>query len=98
MRKEKYTLCWEKLLPEIKKAIKSNKEILLERETFDKLGNRKHYSFRLDIDNPKIENSAVARDLESVLRNDAEIKNLIATKHLIVKMGHDFVLRINIED
>lgn len=98
-KQELYVKLWKSKLPLIKAVIIEKKgNVQLSPSEFINVGNRKKYSFRLDMVNPKISSSAVARDLKSVLENDKEIKSMILDKHLIIRMGSDFKLSINIYD
>lgn len=65
---------------------------------FKSAGNRKRYSFRLEIRNGKvvnnISNSAVARDLAHLLLDDPAKKGLLKRKHFFVRMNNNFYCEI----
>ncbi|SHJ88832.1 GIY-YIG nuclease family protein [Epilithonimonas mollis] len=92
----KYVHIWQQYSDEIHKALKSNiiqNTIQLDRGLFEKVGNRKSYSFRLQYSEGKVSNniggSAVARDLDYFLT-----RSKIETKTVIIKLRKDFVLTI----
>jgi|ERR1017187_2687569 hypothetical protein len=96
----KYEDIWIKVVPTILDSIENKKLLLLEldKDIFDKVGNRKNYSFNLEFTNGIITNnikgSAVARDLARVLKNNKKFKLLSKKEHIKFKMGNDFVFKM----
>ena len=93
-----YIQLWRNILPEIYYAIDNNiGEIKLRKSDFTACGNRKKYSFRLDITNgiiPIKEGSAVARDLRTVLEAALLFKAFVKDNNITIKLTSDFVLKI----
>ena len=100
----KYNDIWRAELPFIKEAIREGsgcKE--LNQSAFTAVGSRaaSGYGFGLDIENanvPRKPNSAVARDLKKELDEDAEFRQLAQGKYIVIKMGKDFKLNVNVND
>ena len=71
------------------------------KEEFIAVGNRKSYRFRLQIENGKVVNnidsSAVARDLNEVLTANSSFRELAAGRRIILKMGIEYKLKIEIQ-
>lgn len=67
-------------------------------DEFDSVGNRKKYSFNLEYKNGNVSNnikgSAVARDLDNVLNNDIEIKELLRVGRYKINLDKNFCLWI----
>lgn len=92
----KYVQIWEQHSDEIQKALENGiiqNTIQLDRSLFEKVGNRKSYSFRLQYINGKVSNniggSAVARDLDKYLS-----KNYICPENKTFRLDKDFKLII----
>lgn len=92
----KYIGIWTAYLEDIKTAINSGmvrSVIQLDKRLFQQAGNRSNYSFRLGYTNAQVSNniggSAVARDLDKVLRN-----NKIHPGNKTFKMNTEFKLTI----
>jgi len=96
----KYEDIWDMLLPQIRKGLKDSipTEIQLQKEYFDKVGNRKLYSFNLEFINGRIANnvggSAVARDLARVMQSDDDIQTTLNNKHIKIRMDKYFTVYI----
>ncbi len=96
-----YEGIWRLVLPTIKesliKGIESN-SIPLSKAQFDAAGNRQSYSFNIQYENGRAVNSlkgsAVARDLDRLIMSNLEIKQLMKSKNIKLKMGTDFVFNI----
>lgn len=95
----KYVLLWTQEVSFIKEAArKGGDSKRLEKQSFEQVGDRNLYSFRLDINEPKISGSAVARDLLKVLKGDSEFLEIAKQKHIVIKMGIDFILKVEVPD
>jgi len=105
MSKNKYESYWQQILPELKKHLSdcsgSPRTILLDSQAFESAGERKSsgYSFRMDfreaqVSPGQIKGTAVARDLERVIRRDAEALSLLHRGHFVIRMSKDFVLSV----
>lgn len=100
----KYNDIWKAELPFIKKAIQEgsgSKE--LNPSAFTTVGNRQSsgYGFKLDIENanvPTKPNSAVARDLKKELDGDIEFKQLALGKQIVINMGKDLKLKVEVKN
>ncbi len=100
----KYNDIWREELLFIKKAIREgsgSKE--LNQSAFTAAGNRiaSGYGFRLEIENanvPTKSGSAVARDFKKELDGDMEFRQLAQGKYIIINMGKDFKLNVNVND
>lgn len=95
----KYNLLWMQEISFIKEAIeKKGDSKQLQEKSFEQVGNRKKYGFKLDIDEPKIGGSAVARDLLEVLKKDSEFIEITKRKHIVIRMGRNFVLTVEVSN
>lgn len=98
----KYEDIWTNILSDIILAVeeKTNKYICFNKATFDRAGNRKSYSFRVDLIDNKVSNnikgSAVARDLARVVNNSSKFRLAAKNKHVVFKLSKDLVLSIEI--
>lgn len=96
-----YKSIWEEHLTDINHSIKNGGgTITLNQMDFSSAGNRKSYRFNLKIpkgDIPRISSTAVARDLKYVLDNSSEFRELAQNRDLIIKMGKDFKLEIQVQ-
>jgi hypothetical protein len=97
----KYNDLWVKRRISIKEKLKNattKQSIQLDSEDFNKVGNRRNYSFNLEFSNGIVSNniggSAVARDLAKVLENSNEIKEILKTGHFKINMDQQFCLKI----
>lgn len=96
----KYEDIWTLLLSDIILSVEenTNKQITLSKATFDRVGNRKSYSFRVVLFDNNISNnisgSAVARDLARVVANSSKFKQAAKNKHVVLKLSVDFVFSI----
>lgn len=96
----KYGELWKKVIPSILDSLTSSNltKIQLSKAIFDKVGNRKEYSFNLEFQDGKVANnisgSAVARDLARVLENNSQFKFFARGKHLKLKLDKGFILEI----
>lgn len=96
----KYEDIWKQVIPSIIKAIQSNQsiEINIGRSPFESVGNRKSYSFRLDIEKGSVSNniggSAVARDFARVLLNDLIFRKLANSRNISLRLDKSFTLYI----
>lgn len=96
----KYEDIWKQLVPKITEAVTAGKslELNLGRTAFDRVGNRKSYSFRLDLNNGRVANniggSAVARDLARVLESNAPFMNAAKGKGLVFRLDGKFVFTV----
>ncbi len=99
-----YEEIWEDALQDILDIIEEGEgedlDMSGDEEWFRKVGNRKKYSFRLEMVNGEtvnnIEGSAVARDLDRVLTNNRRFLELSKGCIIILRMGANFILRIDI--
>jgi hypothetical protein len=80
-RPGKYTAMWESLLPTIRAALAKcdpPQGVILDRAALEQLGRRKSYTFRISYSRGNVTNnlggSAIARDLDRVLRSDEELQ------------------------
>lgn len=90
-----YINLWEAQLPTIKEAIiAKGGRFQLRQSKFESVGNRQNYRFRLDMKEPKISGSAVARDLKQVLDSDSEICELEKNAHIVIRMGKEFRVEV----
>lgn len=95
----KYVRLWMQEVSFIKEAAKKGGDFKrLEKSSFDQVGDRDHYGFRLDIDEPKTRGSAVARDLQKVLNGDSEFVEITKRKHIVIRMGINFLLKVEVSD
>lgn len=97
----KYIKLWRNYLPRIEQElsdISTQKVIQLDSNDFDKVGNRRSYSFNLEYESGIVSNnicgSAVARDLVSVIAESDSIKKLIETGHIKINMDKGFSLHL----
>ena len=94
----KYEDIWTMIIPDIKQILADPTpgEIQLKKDYFDKVGNRKSYSFNLEFRDGRVANniggSAVARDLARVMLGDLTTKALLKGKHVKLNMDRDFTL------
>jgi len=96
-----YLSIWRSYLPQIVKAILVTEimnKIQLDGQLFKKAGDRKSYSFNLEIKNGRIDNniggSAVARDLETIITGSDHVKKLISEIHMKINMDDKFLLNV----
>ncbi|WP_461640545.1 hypothetical protein [Labilibaculum euxinus] len=70
----------------------------LTNEEFEAVGNRKKYSFNLELRNGNVSNnisdSAVARDLARILQDSSDIYEILLTGHYKINLDKDFYLWI----
>lgn len=98
----KYEDIWKQLAPLIVQSLSKGlcSEINIGRAPFEAVGNRKSYSFRLELQDGaianNIEGSAVARDLARVLMNNSKFLQAARSKRLILRLDKQFTLRIEI--
>lgn len=92
---------WRQIRPEIAdKLTKSStvQKIQLREEDFERVGNRKSYSFNLEFEDGVVVNniggSAVARDLAAVLTESEEIREVLNDGWFKINMNRDFLLHI----
>lgn len=98
MGKGLYIDLWKEQLPIIKRAIIAKRDCFqLSRSMFESVGNRQKYSFRLDMKEPKISHSAVARDLKQVLDSDSEICGFTQNTHIIICMNNKFKVEVTVK-
>lgn len=98
----KYSDLWSSKRNEFIKALKSNTQISsiqLHEKEFQEVGNRKKYSFSLRLDNGNVVNnirgSAVARDLDEMLRYSSHIKGLLIGRQVVIRLDSEFCLWIS---
>ncbi len=98
-----YIQIWESCLPDVLKAINDRLvhfSLRLDQGIFEDRGNRKTYSFRLDIVNGRatnnIKGSAVARDLLYVLSTSKSANVFLKKNALTFRMGKDFILNVSV--
>lgn len=96
-----YCDLWTKQRMFIKDKLRNastKQSIQLNSHDFNKVGNRKNYSFNLEFINCIVSNdnsgSAVARDLAQVLESSNEIKGILKTGHYKINMDKQFCLWI----
>jgi plasmid maintenance system killer protein len=97
-QKNKYVELWEKLLPDIivmlKEADHEPQFKQLNDKIFTKAGSRHDtgYSFNLEFQGTtvanNIDNSAVARDLKSILLEDTEAKKILQAGNYSIDMNY----------
>ncbi len=98
----KYEDIWQTLSGQIFKMVEANGNITLNigAEPFEKVGNRKSYSFRLEYINGVVSNniggSAVARDLARILDRNNEFYSIFKGKKVVFKLNKVFSLEITI--
>ena len=97
----KYEVIWRRVMPMIKESLFTGKDfssMQLTKSQFDAAGNRKSYSFNIQYQNGKLMNSldssAVARDLNRMIIENAEYKQLLKGKSVKLVMGKDFVFKV----
>lgn len=97
----KYIELWTKQRVSLNDKLKNNtikQSIQLNSKDFNKVGNRKNYSFNLEFKNGTVINnisgSAVARDLAKVLEASDSIKETLRTGHFKIHMDKHFSLWI----
>lgn len=97
----KYEHIWQQLVPKIREAVISGTpfEVNLGRTAFDKVGKRKSYSFRLELNNGfpvnNISGTAVARDLARVLEGNALFVDAAKGKHVLLRLDSKFTFKVN---
>ena len=104
MKEHLYEEIWEDALQDILDIIEEGESKELDisgnEEWFKKVGNRKNYSFRLEMENGRAVNniggSAVARDLARILTHNRRFLDLSKGCKIILKLGSDFILKIDI--
>ena len=102
VNKNKYEPIWHEQLPAILNAIRNRKmgsqTISMPARQFEAVGNRKKYSFRLDLEDVEVTNniggSAVARDLRNVLFENQEALELLKCIVVTIKMDRNFTLTL----
>lgn len=97
----KYSDFWITMLPSIRRCLYECTDVEyldLKRSTFESLGNRKRYAFNIQYSKGEVTNnlggSAVARDLDRVLRNDSKAYDVLQCGGFKINMDKDFVLWI----
>lgn len=104
MAKNKYVDIWRKVLPSIIEILDDDDDsgdsfgrLHLPEELFRSVGNRKNYNFSLEYCGfeqlRNLSGSAVARDLDLVLRESKEFTD-ITIWHRVEIMFHDFTLSV----
>ncbi len=101
----KYIIIWNSAADQIFTILKNKnfpKYIRMNKEDFEKIGNRvvSKYHFNLDIMNSTYEDSQssgsiVARDLRTVLLDSKRIENILQTGHFNFNMDKNFILKVN---
>ena len=95
-----YLDLWEKNLPVILKLIgNGGGDCQLSSKEFEECGNRKNFSFRLDISNGNIPvkaGSAVARDLKTALDSCPSFKSKAVGKQITIRLDSQFVIHVAI--
>ena len=95
-----YLDLWEKNLPVILKLIgNGGGDCQLSAKEFEECGNRKNFSFRLDISNgsvPVKAGSAVARDLKTALDSSSSFKSKAVGKQIVIRLDSQFVLHVTV--
>ena len=98
----KYSNIWRNTLPAISEILDSSESwesIALNPKDFALAGNRKSYSFNLEIDNGIVSNnisgSAVARDLAAGLSNSSSMKSILKTGYFKFRMDNNFTLWVS---
>lgn len=101
LNNSKYEAYWKNKLPQLKKVFSENsfpEEIILIKQDFEKMGNRKKYSFNIQFTGGSIANNlsstAVARDLAKVILNDAEMRRLLNSGSYKIRLDKDFILHV----
>jgi hypothetical protein len=98
----KYEDLWKMALPQIIEILKSqsNGEFELRKEYFDQVGNRKSYSFNLELKDGRVVNniggSAVARDLARVMLDNNDVKTTLKGRHVKIRMDKQYTVYITI--
>lgn len=97
MTKDLYTAVWQKALPDLLDLFQIRSDtcsIALDRSAFQHAGNRKSYAFRLELLDGKcindITGSAVARDLDNLIRNNQQAQKLLKGQHVAISLGRSF--------
>lgn len=95
---------WTEIVPEIISDIKEGyveTEYDFDQEEFEERGNRKNYSFYLNLRDGdvinNIDGSAVARDLYQALCDNSEFEKVSDGKDLHFKLDKNFTLCLNVE-
>jgi hypothetical protein len=102
MEVHKYEDIFSPLITVITLAIMNNSSYSkeLDEASFNKVGNRKSYSFRLELVNGRVANniagSAVARDLARVLESNSTFSKAINGKTVIFKMSKQFYFKMEV--
>ena len=101
MGNDLYRRIWSAACDKIVEAVKEGeyKEYSLNPEYFFHAGNRNNYTFRTEFEDGicvNCSNSAVARDLVTVLQESSSFKQLSRRRHIVIRMGRDFVLHIEV--
>ena len=95
-----YREIWKDYLADILSNIKKGGgSFPITRSRFESAGNRAKYSFRLDIDNsivPRKRDSAVARDLKTILDNNTEFKTVARGKNITIRLDSKFELFVEV--
>ena len=96
----KYEDIWKQIIPATTDAVSNGNllELNLGRTAFDRVGNRKSYSFRLELNNGSVANniggSAVARDLARVLESNALFMNAAKGKKVVLRLDGKFTFTV----
>ncbi|WP_323757985.1 GIY-YIG nuclease family protein [Roseivirga sp.] len=96
----KYEDIWKQVIPTILDALKEGRstDIYIGKAPFAAVGNRKSYTFNLELNNGQVANnisgSAVARDLARVLSNHSEFMKLSKGRQLIIRLDKQFTLQV----
>jgi hypothetical protein len=96
----KYEDIWAAIIPLIFNAVTNNQntEVHIGKSVFERVGNRKKYSFRLEYINGNVANnikgSAVARDLNRMLSTEKLFRETFKGKHIIIRLDTQFDLHI----
>jgi len=100
-----YTEIWRSYSVELKNFLESQKpyeKIQLLKSDFQRVGNRKSYTFRLSlkdtINDNNINGSAVARDLHDYLVESPFYNNLLRNKNVVIRLDQTFTLHLYQED
>lgn len=98
----KYEDIWKQVIPYILDSMENNNDLQvdLDQEAFNKVGNRKSYSFNVEFENGVVANnidgSAVARDLARVLLNNIAFVKHAKARRIKIKMSKDFLVEMQL--
>lgn len=102
-----YTSIWRSNSTFFKQFLEGDKQQeskQLDQSAFKSAGNRREdgYAFKLELENGQTANnvsgSAVARDLRDYLIDSPFFRGLLQKKKVIIRLGKDFVMRIEKHD